>query len=58
MISIVSSSSPSARSWTAIWYSSRNSARPGEAGDKAQLDRVCADAENDRDRRGRSFGRK
>ena len=34
------------------------SARPGEAGDKTELDRVFADAEDDRDRRGRSFGRK
>ena len=33
------------------------SARPGEAGDKTELDRVFADAEDDRDRRGRSFGR-
>ena len=32
------------------------SARPGEAGDKTKLDRVFADAEDDRDRRGRSFG--
>ena len=32
-------------------------ARPGEAGDKTKLDRVVADAEDDRDRRGRSFGR-
>ena len=34
------------------------SARPGEAGDKTELDRVFADAEDDRDRRGRSFGGK
>ena len=34
------------------------SARPGEAGDETELDRVFADAEDDRDRRGRSFGRK
>jgi hypothetical protein len=31
---------------------------PGEAGNKTELDRVFADAENDRDRRGRGFGRK
>jgi hypothetical protein len=31
------------------------SARPGEAGDKTQLDRVVADAEDDGDSRGRSF---
>ena len=36
----------------------RVAARPGKAGDKTQLDRVFADAEDDRDRRGRSFGRK
>ena len=36
----------------------RVAARPGKAGDKTQLDRICTDAENDRDRRGRSFGRK
>ena len=35
----------------------RVAARPGEAGDKTKLDRVFADAEDDRDRRGRSFGR-
>src|SRR5262249_22812334 len=29
----------------------------GKAGDQSQLDRVVADAEDDRDRRGRSFGR-
>ena len=34
------------------------SARPGKASDEAKLDRVFADAEDDRDRRGRSFGRK
>src|SRR5262249_6224437 len=33
------------------------SARPGEAGDQTKLDRVVADAEDDRDRRGRGFGR-
>jgi hypothetical protein len=32
------------------------SARPGKTGDKTQLDRVIADAEDDRDGRGRSFG--
>jgi hypothetical protein len=32
--------------------------RPGETGDQTQLDRVFGDAEDDRDRRGRSFGRK
>jgi hypothetical protein len=32
------------------------SARPGEAGDKTELDRVFADAKDDRGRRGRSFG--
>ncbi len=31
-------------------------ARPGEAGDKTKLHRVFADAEDDRGRRGRSFG--
>ena len=36
---------------------SRVAARPSEAGDKIELDRVFADAEDDRDRRGRSFGR-
>jgi hypothetical protein len=35
----------------------RVAARPGEAGDKAKLDRVLSDGEHDRDRRGRSFGR-
>src|SRR5712691_5097311 len=35
----------------------RIAARPGKAGDKTQLDRVFANAEDDRDRRGRSFGR-
>src|SRR6516165_5968756 len=34
------------------------SARPGEAGDETELDGVFADAEDDRDRRGRSFGGK
>ena len=33
------------------------SARPGEAGDETELDGVFADAEDDRDRRGRSLGR-
>ena len=32
-------------------------ARPGEAGDKTELDRIVADAEDDRDRRGRRLGR-
>jgi hypothetical protein len=32
------------------------SARPGEACDKTELDRVFADAKDDRDGRGRSFG--
>jgi hypothetical protein len=32
------------------------SARPGEAGDKTELDGIFADAEDDRDCRGRSFG--
>src|SRR5262249_16560582 len=31
-------------------------ARPGKAGDKTKLDRVFSDAEDNRDRRGRSFG--
>ena len=35
----------------------RVAARPGKAGDQTQLDRVFADAEDDWDRRGRSFGR-
>jgi hypothetical protein len=35
----------------------RVAARPGEAGDKTKLDRVFADAEDDRDRRCCSFGR-
>ena len=35
----------------------RVAARPGEAGDKTELDRVVADAEDDRDGRGCSFGR-
>jgi len=34
----------------------RVAARPGEAGDKTKLDRVFADAEDDRDRRCCSFG--
>jgi len=33
------------------------SARSGEAGDQAKLDRIFADAEDDRGGRGRSFGR-
>jgi hypothetical protein len=36
----------------------RVAARPGEAGDKTKLDRVFSDAEDDRDSRGCSFGRK
>ena len=36
----------------------RVAARPREAGDKSKLDGVFADAEDDRDRRGRSFGGK
>jgi hypothetical protein len=32
------------------------SAWPGEAGDKTKLDRVFADPEDNRDRRGRRFG--
>ena len=32
------------------------SARPGEAPDKTEFDRVFADAKDDRDGRGRSFG--
>ena len=36
----------------------RIAAGPGETGDQTQLDRVFDDAEDDRDRRGRSFGRK
>jgi hypothetical protein len=36
----------------------RVAARPGEAGDKTKPNRVFADAEDERDRRGRSFGRK
>ena len=35
----------------------RIAARPGEAGDKTKPDRVLADAEDDRDGRGCSFGR-
>src|SRR5262249_61180314 len=31
-------------------------ARPRQAGDKAEIDRVFPDAKDDRDRRGRSFG--
>ena len=34
------------------------SPRPGEADDETELDGVLADAEDDRDRRGRSFGSK
>jgi hypothetical protein len=37
--------------------SGRVVARPGKAGDETQLDRVFADAEDDRDRCGRTFGR-
>jgi hypothetical protein len=36
---------------------SRVATRPGEARDQTVPDRVFADAEDDRDRRGRSFGR-
>ena len=36
----------------------RVAAGPGEAGDETKLDRVLADAEDDRDRRCCSFGRK
>ena len=36
----------------------RIAARSGKACDKTHPDRVFADAEDDRDRRGRSFGRK
>ena len=36
---------------------SRVVARPGKAGDQTKPDRVFADAEDDRDRRGGSFGR-
>src|SRR5262245_14530960 len=35
----------------------RVAARPGETGDQTKLDRVFADAEDDRDRHSRSFGR-
>ena len=35
----------------------RIAARPSEVGDKTKPDRVLGDAEDDRDRRGRSFGR-
>ena len=34
----------------------RVATRPGEARDKAKLDRVVGDAEDDRDRRGRRLG--
>jgi hypothetical protein len=34
----------------------RIAARPGKAGDETKLDRVLTDAEDDRDRRSRSFG--
>ena len=33
------------------------SARPGEAGDQTEVDRVLREAEDDRNRRGGSFGR-
>src|SRR5262249_27955315 len=36
----------------------RVAARPGKAGDQTKLDRVLADPENDRDRRGGGSGRK
>jgi hypothetical protein len=36
----------------------RVAARPREAGDQTQLDRVFGDAEDDWDRRGRGFGRR
>ena len=36
----------------------RVAARPREAGDKTKLDWIVAGAEDDRDCRGRSFGRK
>jgi hypothetical protein len=36
----------------------RIAARPGKAGDETHSHRVIADAEDDRDRRGRSLGRK
>jgi hypothetical protein len=32
-------------------------ARPGKAGDQTKLDRLLRDAEDDRNRRGGSFGR-
>ena len=35
----------------------RVAARPGKAGDQTKLDRVLRDAEDDRNRRGGSFGR-
>jgi len=38
-------------------YAGRVAARPGKAGDKTELDGVFADAEDNRDRRGCSFGR-
>jgi hypothetical protein len=38
-------------------HAGRGAARPGQAGDKTSFDRVCTDAENNRDRRGRRFGR-
>jgi hypothetical protein len=34
----------------------RIASRPSEAGDKTQFDRIVGDAENNGDRRGRSFG--
>ena len=34
----------------------RVTTRTGKASDKIQLNRICADAENDRDRRGGRFG--
>jgi len=37
-------------------FATRIAARPCQAVDQTQLDRVFADAEHDRDRRGRSFG--
>jgi hypothetical protein len=40
-----------------ICNAGRVTAGPREACDKAKLDRVFGDAENDWDRRGRSFGR-
>ena len=38
-------------------YAGHVAARPGEAGDKAEFDRVVGDAEDDRNGRGRSLGR-